>query len=143
MHHRRPRRTSAHPQVAADVVHAGDRVVHQQTKCQDQSEQGDPVDGITGQQIEQECHPVAHGYRQPDHQGLAPTEKHSNEEHHGQHRHRKAGDQVVDLLIRRLAVIADELEVRLGREQLLVQALQIGPGLFRHRYGVGAFLLGD
>ena len=66
-------------EVAVDVLHVDDGVIHQQAQGQDQGEQRHPVDGVAEEQVAGQGDGQGQGHRQGHDEGLPPPQKQRQE----------------------------------------------------------------
>ena len=138
---KRPARLLA--MVALDVLHHHDGVVHQDADGEDQREEGHAVQGVAGQEVDEEGQGEGDRHRDADHQPAAPAHGQGDEGHDGQGRDEQVLDQLVALLARRLAVVARDVHADVRGKQLRTECLDLGQGLLGEGGRVRARALGE
>ena len=126
-----------------DVLHHHDGVVHQDADGEDEGEEGDPVQGVAGQEVDEEGEGQGHGHRDADHEAAAPAHGERDEGHHREGGEEQVLDELVRLLPGRLAVVAGDLHVHVRGKQPRPERLDLAEGALGEVGGVGARALGE
>ena len=113
------------PVVALDVLDHHDRVVHEDADREDEGEEGDPVQGVAGQEVDEEGEGEGDRHRDADHEAAPPAHGERDEGDHGEGRDEQVVDELVRLLLRRLAVVAGDVHVDLGGQEPRPQVLDL------------------
>ncbi len=92
-------------QVPGDVLDHHDGVVHQDPDGEDQGEEGDPVQRVAVEPVDQEGQGQRHRHRHQDHDGLPPPQGEPDQDHHAERRHQDVEEQLSGLLGGGLAVV--------------------------------------
>jgi len=129
-------------EVAVDVLHHDDGVVHQDADGEDQGEEGDPVEGVADQVKDQ--HGQGQGDRDGDcrHRAGPPPHEEGNEDRHRDGGEEHVEEELVVLLPGGLAVVAGHGHLHVGRDERPFQRLHLFHQVLRHPGGVGPFSLG-
>ena len=107
-------------EVAVDVLHVDDGVIHQQAQGQDQGKEGHPVDGVAEHHVAGEGDGQGQGHRQGHDEGLPPPQKQRQQHGDGEHRDEELPHELVDLLICGGAVVPSHLHQDAGRDDLVL-----------------------
>ena len=129
--------------VALDVLDHHDRVVHQDAYGEDQGKEGDAIEGVAGQEVDEEGEREGDGHRDADHQTAAPAHGERDERDDRQRRDQEVVDELVRLLLGCLAVVACDLDLDLGRDQARAQVLELLQDGLRERARVRPRPLGE
>ena len=105
-------------EVAVDVLHVDDGVIHQQAQGQDQGKEGHPVDGVAEHHVAGEGDGQGQGHRQGYDEGLPPPQEQRQEHGDGEHRDEEFPHELVDLLIGGGAVVPGHFYPDGGRDDL-------------------------
>ena len=132
-----------HADVALDVVHVDDRVVHHEAEAQDQRKERHAVHRVAGQMIDEQGQREAHRHGEADHQAFAPPHGDADHDRDRQDREEHAVEEVVDLFPGGLAVVAGDAHLDIRRHDRAAQRLGLFHHLACHGDGVGPFLLGE
>ena len=84
-----------------------------------------------------------HGHGDPDHEAAAPAHRERDESDDRERRDQQVLDELVRLLLRRLAVVARDVDVHVGGEELRPQVLDLAEHPLGELGGVGAGALGE
>ena len=106
-----PRGFLAHADVALDVVHVGDGIVHHQSQGQDKGKKGNPIDGVAGQVVYKQGQGKAHGDGKGHHQCLPPAKGKGKEQDHREDRKQEGTQEIVDLVLGGLSVVPGDFQV--------------------------------
>ena len=124
-----------------DVLHHHDGIVHQDAYREDQREQRDPVDGEAQQPGTQNRKQQHHRNDQQHHEGgLERTKRRPHQQEHETGGHEQLEDQIVDLLVGALAVVAGDADLHIVGDQTAAQRVDPLDHIVGHRHAVGAFL---
>ena len=109
-----PRRTQRgadqdDPRVHRQVL--GARVARRAPARHDLGDLGSRGDRIAGKEIQAERDPVANRDGQPDDEGRPPPQEYSDKDNDREDGDEEAGNEIVDLVIRRLAVVPNDLVI--------------------------------
>ncbi len=132
-----------HGEEAGDVFHADDGVVHEQAEGEDEGEEGDTVDGIAEEVIEEEGDGIGDGDGEADDEAFAPAHGEGDEADNGQQAHGEVHDEVVDLFVGGLAVVAGDGGGNAFGQEGGAQVVEHVVDLPGDADGVAAFFLGD
>ena len=124
------------PVVALDVLDHDDRVVHQDADREDEREERDAVQGVAGEEVDEERQGEGDRHRDADHEAAPPAHGERDERDHGEGRDQQVVHQLVRLLLRRLAVVAGHVHVDLGGDEPGTQVLELLQHGLRERAGV-------
>ncbi len=72
------------PDMPLDIVHIGNGIIHHQPQGKDEREQGDAIDGVVEQVVDEQGQGKTHGDGKGNHHGLTPAKGECQERHHGQ-----------------------------------------------------------
>ena len=81
--------------MAVDVFHHHDGVVHQDADGEDQGKEGDPVQRVAIEVVDQERQGQRHGDGDGHHDGLPPSEGERDQDDHGDRGHQHVLQQLV------------------------------------------------
>ena len=99
-------------EVADDVLDHDDGVVHQDADGEDQGEEGDAVERVAVEVEHQQRQGQRAGNGDADDDRLAPAQRQEDEQRDADHRDAHVEQQFVGLLLRRLAVVAGDGDLR-------------------------------
>ncbi len=137
-----PGRLLLHLEMAEDVLHIDDGVVDQQAQGEDQGEEGDAVDGVAEPVVDQQGQGIDDGDGDRDDQGLAPAEGEEDQAEDGDDGDDQMGNQLVDLVIGGLAVVAGDADLDAVGDDRPAHACHRVDHLLGDAHGVGPLLLG-
>ena len=132
-----------HLEVAVDVLHVDDGVVDQQAQGEDQGEEGHPVDGVAEPVVDNQGERIDDRNRDGDDQCLTPPQGEEDQPEDGGHGDEQLLDQLVDLVVGGLAVVAGHPHLHVVGDDRPLHAVDGFDHLVGHRDGVGPLLLGD
>ena len=113
------------PVVALDVVDDHDRVVHEYADGEDEGEESDAVQGVAGDVEDEDGQGEGHRHRDADHQAAPPAHRQRDEDDDGKGGDEEVFDELVRLLLGRLAVVPGHVHADLRRQQVLPQVLDL------------------
>ena len=85
--------------VALDIIHIGDGIVHHEPQGQNQREQGDPIDGVPQKEIDKQGQGETDRHRQGHHHCFAPAQGDGQQDDDTNHRKRQRTEQAIDFLL--------------------------------------------
>jgi hypothetical protein len=114
--------------VALDVVHVGDGVVHNETQRENEGEKGDAVDGIAQQHVDEKGQGKADRHRQGHNHRLPPPQGKGQQHHYRGDGEQQGAQQTVDLLLGGFAIVAGDVNADTMGQDLFFRALSCGTG---------------
>ena len=130
-------------EVADDVLDHDDGVVHQDADGEDQGEERDAVERVAVEVEHQQRQGQRAGNGDADDERLAPAQRQQDEQRHADHRDAHVEQQLVGLLLRRLAVVAGDGHLHAVGDDPALERLDLLQDLVRDRDGICPGPLGD
>ena len=129
--------------MTVDVLDIHDRIIDHESQREDERKQRHAVDGVARPIIDHqsECEGDRHGGGH--HQTFPPTEAVGEQRDHDDERHQQAFQQLVDLVVGGLAIVAGDAPVHARRQQRRSKRPHPLFDAFGDRDGIRALLLGD
>ena len=129
--------------MSKDVFHHHRGVIDENTNGENQGKQTDTVNGV----VDHHCPPDGqqdHDRNNGDnHEGCAHTQTHKTENRHDYRGFHHGAQQLVDLVVGRLAVVACDGDVDVARDQVTLQGLNLLEQALGNRYAITALFLRD
>ena len=130
-------------EMAHDVFHHHDGVVHQNADGKDQREQRHPVQRVAEEVEDEQRERQGHRNRDQHHAGFAPAQRQRDQQRDRKRRDEQVLQQFVGLVLRGLAIVAGDGDVQVGRQQISAQLFDFLLGLFGDDGRVRALALGQ
>ncbi len=146
--HRLDRRLDARPAVPhrpvpRDVLHHHDRVIDQDADGEDEGEERDAVDGVAHHLRGEEGEQDGGGDDDEGDEPLPPADGKGDEDDDGDGGDAEMEEELVRLLVRRLAIVAGDLDVDVGRDQRALETLHPIDDVIGDHHRVRAGALGE
>ena len=126
-----------------DVLHHYNSVIDQDTDRKDQGEQTDPVDGIAHDPGHKDGDQDDHRDDKQDDDGRANTQCVPDQQTHDSSSDKQLEDQLIDLVVGCLAIVAGNVNINVIRYQTPLQLFNLVNNGIGHGDTVGALFLGD
>ncbi len=141
IHRRHLRRPVAHLEVAIDVLHHDDRVVHQNADGKDECEERDAIERVAERVVHEQRERERDRHRYQHHRRLAPSQEEPDQQRHRDRGDEEVQNQLPSLVAGGLAVVARDVESHVGWEESPLRRGNPFQHRVRHRRGVGALPL--
>ena len=126
-----------------NVFNIGDGIIHHKPKGENQGKQGDPVDGVSEQIIDEKGQGKADGNGHGNDEGLLPPQGESKKHHNRCHGKEKGAQKPPHLFLGRGPIISRDFPMNSLGNQLGFKGLEGINDILGHLYRVGAFFLGN
>ncbi len=130
-------------EMPVDVLDDDDGIVDEDADGEDEGKEGHPVERVAIEVVDEQRQGERHRNRHGHDDGLARTEGQRDQDDDGDRRDEHVLEQLIGLVLRRLAVISRHRDVHIRGDEVPPERIDLRQCLACHDAGVGAFFLRD